>query len=163
MKALLTASLLLLSSNLWAASVAVEDAYVRSMPPTQTVTGAFMVFKNTTDSDRAVVSAESDVSDKAELHTHLHEDGVMKMRQVDKIDVPAGGETVLEPGGFHVMLIGLKQPLKLGQMVDIKFNIDDGSSMQIQAEVKTVMGGMKMNDDMDHKKMDHSKMKDMAN
>jgi len=163
MKALLTASLLLLSSNLWAASIAVEDAYVRSMPPTQTVTGAFMVFKNTTDSDRAVVSAESDVSDKAELHTHLHEDGVMKMRQVDKIDVPAGGETVLEPGGFHVMLIGLKQPLKLGQMVDIKFNIDDGSSVQIQAEVKTVMGGMKMKGDMDHKKMDHSKMKNMAN
>ena len=163
MKALLTASLLLLSSNLWAASVAVEDAYVRSMPPTQTVTGAFMVFKNTTDSDRAVLSAESDVSDKVELHTHLHEDGVMKMRQVDKIDVPAGGETVLEPGGFHVMLIGLKQPLKLGQMVDIKFNIDDGSSVQIQAEVKTVMGGMKMKGDMDHKKMDHSKMKNMAN
>ncbi len=163
MKALLAAFLLLSSSNLWAASVTVEDAYVRSMPPTQTVTGAFMVFKNTTGSDRAVVSAESDVSDKVELHTHLHEDGVMKMRQVEKIDVPAGGETVLKPGGLHVMLIGLKQPLNLGQMVDIKFNIDDGTSMQIQAEVKTVMGGMKMKGDMNHEKMDHSKMKNMAN
>ncbi len=163
MKALLATSLLLLSANLWAASVVVEDAYVRSMPPTQTVTGAFLVFKNSTDSDRAVVSAESDVSDKVELHTHLHEDGVMKMRQVDQIDVPAGGETVLEPGGFHVMLIGLKQPLKLGQMVDIKFYIDDGSSTQVQAEVKTIMSGMKMKGGMDHKKMDHSKMKTMEN
>ena len=87
----------------------------------------------------------------------------MKMRQVDQIDVPAGGETVLEPGGFHVMLIGLKQPLKPGQMVDIKFYIDDGSSTQVQAEVKTIMSGMKMKGGMDHKKMDHSKMKAMEN
>lgn len=144
MKALITASILLFSSNLWAASIIVEDSYVRHMPPTQTVTGAFMVFKNTTGSDLAVVSAESDVADKVELHTHLHEDGVMKMRQVDKIEVPAGGATVLEPGGLHVMLIGLKQPLELGQMVEIKLNIDDGSSTQIEAEVKSVMGGMKM-------------------
>jgi copper(I)-binding protein len=144
MKSFITASILLFSSSLYAASIIVEDPYVRHMPPTQTVTGAFMVFKNTTGSDLAVISAESNVADKVELHTHLHEDGVMKMRQVDKIEVPAGGETVLKPGGLHVMLIGLKQPLDQGQMVEIKFNLDDGSSTQIQAEVKSVMGGMKM-------------------
>jgi copper(I)-binding protein len=154
MKIIITAFLILLSSNLWAASVSIEGAYVRHMPPTQSVTGAFMTFKNTTDTDRAVVSAESDVAERVELHTHLHENGVMKMRQVEKIEVPAGGETVLAPGGFHVMLIGLKQSLELGQMVDIKFNFDDGSSEQIQAEVKSIMDGMKMNGgDMDHKKM----------
>jgi len=144
MKTLLTATLLLLSTNLWAASIIVEDAYVRHMPPTQSVTGAFMVFKNTSDVDRAVVSAESDVAGTVELHAHLHENGVMKMRQVDKIDVPAGGETILKPGGLHVMLIDLKQPLDLGQMVEIKFILDDGSSTQVQAEVQSVMKGMKM-------------------
>ena len=163
MKALIAASLLMLSSNLWAASIAVEGAYVRHMPPTQSVTGAFMVFKNTTDSDRAVISAQSDVADKVELHTHLHEGGVMKMREVDKIDIPAGAETVLEPGGLHIMLIGLKQPLDLGQVVDIELMLDDGSSVQVQAEVKTVMGGMNMKGDMGQQKMDHSKMKNMAN
>ncbi len=155
MKALLTASLLLLSSNVWAASIAVEDAYVRLMPPTQTVTGAFMVLKNASDDDRAVVSAESDVADKVELHTHQHENGVMKMRQVDQIEVPAGGETVLKPGGFHIMLIGLKQPLTLGQMVEIQMNMDDGSSTQVHAEVKSVMGGM---GNMDGMNMKHDKM-----
>ena len=144
MKAFITAAIFLFSSSLWAASIIVEDPYVRHMPPTQSVTGAFMVLKNTTGSDLAVVSAESDVADKVELHTHLHENGVMKMRQADNIAVPAGGATVLEPGGLHVMLIGLKQPLELGQMVEIKFNIDDGSSAQTQATVKSVMGGMKM-------------------
>jgi copper(I)-binding protein len=164
MKILLTASWLLLSTNLWAAAITIEDAYVRHMPPTQTVTGAFMVFKNASNSDRAVVSAQSNVADKIELHTHIHEGGVMRMRQVEKIDIPAGGEVILKPGGFHVMLIGLKQTLGLGQMVEIQFNFDDGSSEQIQAEVKSVMNGMKMQGGaMDHKKMDHSKMKTMQN
>ena len=164
MKAFLAASLLLLSTNLWAATIVIEDAYVRHMPPTQSVSGAFMVFKNTTSSDRAVVSAESNVADKVELHAHVHEGGMMKMRQVEKIDIPADGETILKPGGFHVMLIGLKQPLDLGQIVEIKFDFDDGSSQQIQAEVKSVMAGMKMQDDaMEHKEMDHSKMKTMQN
>ena len=164
MKALLTASLLLLSTNLWAATIVIEDAYVRHLPPTQTVTGAFMVFKNITNSDRAVISAQSNVADKVELHTHIHENGVMRMRQVEKIDVPAGGEVILKPGGYHVMLIGLKQPLDLGQVVEIQFNFDDGSSEKIQAEVKSVMNGMKMQEGaMDHKKMDHSKMKIMQN
>jgi copper(I)-binding protein len=154
MKIIITAFLILLSSNLWAASVSIEGAYVRHMPPTQTVSGAFMTFKNSTDKDRAVVSVESDIAERVELHAHLHENGVMKMRQVEKIEIPAGGETALAPGGFHVMLIGLKQPLELGQMVAIKFNFDDGSSEQIQAEVKSIMDGMKLNDgDMNHKKM----------
>ena len=77
--------------------------------------------------------------------------GVMKMRQVEKIEVPAGSETVLEPGGYHVMLIGLKQSLELGQKVAITVNFDDGSSVPVEAEVKTVMGGMKM----DKKPMEH--------
>ncbi len=159
MKTLIAVSLILLNSSVWAASVNVEGAYVRHMPPTQSVTGAFMTFRNTTDADREIVSAESDVAERVELHTHLHDNGVMKMRQVEKIEVPARGETVLAPGGFHVMLIGLKQPLELGQMVDIKFNFDDGSSEQIQAEVKSVMGGMKMSGG----NMDHKKMKSMGN
>ena len=156
MKSLFTALFVLLSASVWAGSVSVENAYVRHMPPTQKVTGAFMLLKNSSPEDRAAVSAESDIADRAELHTHLHENGMMKMRQVEKIDIPAGGETALEPGGIHVMLIGLKQPLDLGQIVAITLNFDDGSSTQVQAEVKTVMGGMKMKDKpMDQKSMEH--------
>jgi len=163
MKRLILATLVFLASSAWgsawAGSIEIKDAYVRHMPPTQSVTGAFMKLVNTSDADRAAVSAQSSVAGAVELHTHIHDGGVMRMRQVDKIDVPAGGMTELKPGGFHVMLIDLKGPLELGQMVDIKFNFDDGSSAEIEAEVKSVMGGMKMDGDMDHKKMDHSKMK----
>lgn len=162
--------LVVLSSSAWAGShgqqgsvelVEAKDAYVRHMPPTQSVTGAFMMLVNPTNSDRAAVSAESSVAGTVELHTHIHDGGVMRMRQVEKIEVPAGGMTELKPGGFHVMLIDLKEPLELGQMVDIKLNFDDGSSAEIQAEVKSVMGGMKMGGGMEHKKMDGMDHKQM--
>ncbi len=153
MKKLILAALLVLSSSAWAGSVEVKDAYVRHMPPTQSVTGAFMMLVNTTDTDRAAVSGSSSVAGTVELHTHIKDGEVMRMRQVEKIDIPAGGMTELKPGGFHVMLIDLKKPLELGQMVDITLNFDDGSSTEFQAEVKTVMGGMKMGGGMDHKKM----------
>lgn len=137
----------------------VKDAYVRHMPPTQSVTGAFMVLVNNSDANRAAVSGLSSVAGSVELHTHIHDGEVMRMRQVEKIDIPANGMTELKPGGFHLMLIDLKQPLDLGQMVDITLNFDDGSSTEFQAEVKSVMGGMKMDSGMDHNQMDHSKMK----
>lgn len=143
MKKIIAASLLLLSANLWAGPVSIEDAYVRHMPPTQSVTGAFMMLKNGSGQDAALVSAESDVSEKVELHTHIHDNGMMRMRQVERIDIPAHGETALKPGGFHIMLIGLKQPLEMGQMVSIKLNFADGSSEQVGAEVRSVMSEMK--------------------
>ncbi len=167
MKKILFAGLFALVSNSYAGPISIEDAYVRHMPPTQPNTGAFMLFVNSGDADRAAVSAESDVAEKVELHTHTNDNGVMRMRQVEKIDIPANGQTELKPGGLHVMLIGLKAPLSLGQMVNIKVNFDDGSNEVIQAEVKSVMAGMKMQDgmqnkQMNHGEMDHGSMKKMA-
>jgi len=152
----------MLSTSVGAATVEVKDAYVRLMPPTQKVTGAFLTLVNNSDTRRAAVSATSSVSKVAELHNHVNNNGVMQMRRVDKIEVPAGGSTELKPGGYHVMLINLIQPLELGQMVDITLNFDDGSSTEFQAEVKSVMAGMKMGGGMDKKKMEHGHMKPMG-
>jgi len=159
MKTLILSALLILSTTAGAVTVEVKDAYVRLMPPTQKVTGAFMTLVNNSDTARAAVSAKSSVSEVAELHNHINNDGVMQMRQVEKIEVPAGGTTELKPGGYHVMLINLTAPLKLGQMVDITLNFDDGSSTGFQAEVKTVMGGMKMGGGMGKKNMNPGQMK----
>ena len=164
MKKILIIAFCLFNFNAVAAGVVAEEAYIRLLPPTQKVTGAFMVLKNHSAENRAVVSAQSDVSASMELHTHVHDNGVMRMRQVEKIDVPAQGEAVLKPGGLHMMLIGLKQPLTLGQIVDIKLSFDDGSSDVIQAEVKKILSGMSgMKKKMQHQKtMDHGKMKEMT-
>lgn len=126
--------------------ISVSDAYARAVPPGQPNSAAFMVFKNGGDSDHAVVAATSSVSDVAELHTHTMANGMMQMRQVEKIDIPAGGETRLQPGGLHVMLIGLQSGLMPGGEVALTLSFEDGSSKQVAVPVRKIK--MKM---MQHK------------
>lgn len=120
-------------------SITVVDPYVRMAPPGAMATAAFMVLKNDGGKDAKLVRAENSVSKITELHTHLNEGGVMKMRQVPAIDIKAKGEAVLRPGGFHVMMIDLKTPLKDGDKVAITLGFEDGSSKQIEALVKKPM------------------------
>jgi copper(I)-binding protein len=116
-------------------NVSVQDPYVRLAPPNAAATGAFMVIRNTGDKDVKVIKADNPVSKATELHTHLNEGGVMKMRPVQAIEIKAKGEAVLKPGGLHVMMIDLKAPLKEGDSVPITLTFDDGSSKQVDAKV----------------------------
>ncbi len=137
-------SLILAGSAGWASAagnadlVTVVDPYVRLAPPNAKATGAFMVLKNTSDKEIKVTKAESTVSKVTELHTHINEGGVMKMRQVPDIAIAAKGEAVLQPGGLHVMLIDMKAPLKEGDNVSITLGFDDGSSKPIEAPVRKI-------------------------
>lgn len=79
------------------AKVEAVDGYVRLLPPGSPNTAAFMVLKNDADQPVKLVAAASAAAGRAELHTHLHENGVMKMRQVENIEIPAKGEAVLKP------------------------------------------------------------------
>ena len=134
---LLAAGLLFSAGVLAAAAdnVSVQDAYVRLAPPNAPATGAFMVIKNNGDKDVKVLKADNPVSKVTELHTHLNEGGVMKMRPVPSIEVKAKGQAVLQPGGLHVMMIDLKAPMKEGDVVPITLTFDDGSSKQVDAKV----------------------------
>lgn len=141
-------SLLLLlgaTSTIYASSISVENSYVRATPPSLPNSAAFMDLKNNSDKDISLVSATSTTSKVVELHTHDMKDGVMTMYQVPKIDIKANSSTVLKPGGFHIMLIGLnKKPLKEGQSVDLVLNFSNNESVKITAPVKKVMSGMMM-------------------
>jgi hypothetical protein len=117
-------------------SITVSDPYVRAPAPNAPATGAFMVIKNAGKADRKVVKGESPVAKVTELHTHVEEGGVMKMRPVPDFALRAGSEAVLKPGSLHVMLIDLKQPLKEGDVVPITLSFDDGSSLKVEAPVR---------------------------
>ena len=121
--------------------ISVSDAYIRLAPPGAMATGAYMVIRNAGPREVRVVKAASTVSLIAELHTHLNEGGVMKMRQVKDIPVPPGGEAVLKPGGLHVMLIEMRLPLREGDTVPITLGLDDGSSKQIGVPVRNPRSG----------------------
>jgi copper(I)-binding protein len=137
---------LLFTANLLAAgaaeSIAVEGAYARAVPPGQPNSAVFMVLKNSGDQDLALVSAESPASDVVELHTHTMDEGMMKMRKVDQIDLPAGETVTLEPGGLHVMLIGLKEQLVPGAEVTVTLGFGDGTSAELTAPVKAIKPAM---------------------
>lgn len=117
-------------------SVTITDPWVRMPPPGAKNTGAFMLLKNPTKSDRKLVAASNPASKVTELHTHVNEGGVMKMRQVPHIEVKAGGQAELKPGSLHVMLIDLVAPLKEGATVAITLTFDDGSSTVVNAPVR---------------------------
>lgn len=133
---------LCLSTSLYAGDAAdavqIEGAFARAVPPGQTNSAAFMNLTNRGDADHSLTTAESNASKVVELHTHLMEEGMMKMRRVEKIDLPAGETVRLQPGGLHVMLIGLERQLAEGENVDITLVFEDGSRSTLTAPVKKV-------------------------
>lgn len=128
--------------TLWAAGAAgaihAMEPSVRMAPPGQDQTGAYVTLHNADQRDHALVKAASPAARATELHTVVDEGGIKKMRPVPKIDIAAGGQTRLQPGGLHIMLIGLKQPLAEGTNVSITLTFEDGSSKDISAPVRAI-------------------------
>lgn len=133
-----------------AAAVTVSDAYARAVPPGQPNSASFMVLSNASAVDHALVGARSDAAETVELHTHNMKDGMMQMRRVQKIDIPAGAETRLQPGGLHVMLIGLKGDLQPGDELTLNLQFEDGSMLEVAAPVRKLQMKMMKHEGMKH-------------
>lgn len=144
MKQLFISGLLALSAAAWAqTTVKVEGAWVRGTVATQKSTGAFM--RLTPTANARLVEVKSPVAGVAEIHEMAMQNDVMRMRQVAGLDLAAGRTMELKPGGFHVMLMDLKQPLKGGELVPITLVFEDGArqrfTQEIQAPVTALGGG----------------------
>ena len=83
-----------------------------------------------------LLSASSDVATTAELHETIEQDGKMVMRPLPKVDVPAGGKLEMKSGGYHIMLLGLKQDLKPGETINVGLTFEKAGQMSVQARVK---------------------------
>lgn len=131
---LLSATLLLACSALQAQTVEVKDAWIRSTVQGQQGTGAFM---NITAKDAArLVGASSPVAGVVEVHEMKMEGDVMKMRAVPSLDLPAGQTVQLKPGGYHVMMMDLKQTLPKGSTVPLTLRFKDAKGAESQVELK---------------------------
>ncbi|NSX54566.1 copper chaperone PCu(A)C [Parasulfitobacter algicola] len=116
--------------------IMVTDPYARSSTPTSKSGAAFMSIMNHTDQDDRLISASSDAAARVELHTHKEEDGIMMMLEVEEGFPIAAGEThMLQRGGDHVMLMGLKQPLVQGEMIDVTLTFEKAGQVQVQIPV----------------------------
>lgn len=116
--------------------VEVIDPWAREIPPNMTTSAGFLTLKNNGSVEHKLVGAESPVTGMVELHTHINDQGVMRMRPVENMPIPAGGTTELKPGGLHLMLMMLKKPIKAGDKLPITLVFEDGSRKEIQAEVR---------------------------
>ena len=142
LKTLFVLSLVFISSLSFAKDIDVVSPYIREVPPGVTTSAAFLTLKNNTDKASSLVKVSSYAAKNIELHEHTHKDGMMEMRQVEKIIIPAQGETTLKPGGYHIMLIALTRKIKSGDKVTLELEFDNGDKQQIEAEVKRIMQGM---------------------
>jgi len=120
-----------------AAQVGVANPWVRGTVAGQKATGAFMQLKSATDT--ALVSAASPVAKIVEIHEMKMDAGVMKMRAVDGLSLPAGQTVELKPGGYHVMLMDLTQELRDGQSVPLTLTFADKAGKKSTVEVKATV------------------------
>jgi copper(I)-binding protein len=96
----------------------------------------YMTLTNSGSQVEALVSASSDAAQTVELHEVKNDGGVMKMRPVKSIPVPAKGKVELKPGGYHIMLLDLKRDLKAGEKVAVTLKFEHGGEMQVEAAVR---------------------------
>lgn len=123
-----------------AAQVAVEQPWARATPPGASVAGGYMVLRNAGAAGDRLVGASSPASARVELHVHVNDNGVMKMREVPGYDVPAKGAFELKPGGAHLMFMELKRPFKEGDKVPVKLKFEKAGEVSAEFVVGR-MGG----------------------
>ena len=115
-----------------------KNAWVRGTVPSQTATGAFMTITSTEDA--TLVGASSRIAGMSEIHQSSMRDGVNHMHGVEAVKLPAGQAVELKPGGYHLMLMGLSNPVGEGQKVPITLTVQDAkgkkSTVEVQADVR---------------------------
>jgi copper(I)-binding protein len=105
--------------------------------PTGTGNGAiYMTLMNEGDQADVLLSAETDVAEVVELHESRLEGDVMKMGPISNIEIPAGASVSLEPGGKHIMLINLKQPLTPGDTLTLILNFEQSGPLTVETEIR---------------------------
>jgi len=95
----------------------------------------FMQLRNADRTADRVIGASSPVAGRVEMHVTVREGDVMRMRQVESFEIPAGGSFELKPGGAHLMLMGLTQPLKEGESVPLTLELEKGGELRLEMRV----------------------------
>ena len=122
----------------------IEDGWVRPVPlmsglsegeTADVNSAAYMVLRNPSGEADRLIGATTTAARAVELHLSSLDDGIMRMRQVDAIEVPAQGEVRLEPGGYHLMLIGVTEPLEEGGEVAVNLHFDRAGEVTVRVPI----------------------------
>ncbi|MCH8502372.1 MAG: copper chaperone PCu(A)C [Aliidiomarina sp.] len=121
------------------ASVEVENFWLRESIPGQPNGAGFGKFVNSGSDDRVLVGASSTIAEDVEIHRHVRDGEQMRMEAMDALVIPAGEEVVLQPGGYHLMLMQLQRPLVVGEEHDLVLIFSDGTTIEVKVPVKSLV------------------------
>ncbi len=115
--------------------IVVRDAWIREPPPRSPAAG-YLTLENRGGEPVELVAVATEAAAQTEIHVMEHQDDRMTMRQVSALQLPAGEEVALKPGGTHLMLMELRQPLRDGDEVELMLRFGDGTEKRIQMSVQ---------------------------
>lgn len=118
----------------------VSDAWVRAAPPTATVMAGYLTLANPTDQPVTLTAAASPSFERVEMHDMTHENGVMKMRKLDQIEIAAGGTAELAPGGRHLMLIRPQRAFAVGDQIEVTLTVCGEHAQTVTLPVREAGG-----------------------
>lgn len=117
-------------------ALAVSDLVIREMPPTGDMAVAYLRIDNPTNTAHVVNYVHSDVADHIEVHRHIYDNGMMKMREVKHATIAAASSLVFKPSGYHLMLFGVHDRLVAGQEITVVFEFENVAPISVTGEVK---------------------------
>ncbi len=119
-----------------AGDIMIEGAFARATLPNQPVAGAFMMLNNVGDEADRLVSGETPIAGRVEIHEMAMDGDVMKMREIEGgLEIPAGEMVELKPGGYHVMFFDLSQALVEGEMFEVTLEFEKGGKVTLPVMV----------------------------
>lgn len=113
----------------------IEGVWSRAMPPSAPTGAVYFTVKNTGQHTDRLLGAQTERAGKTELHTHVHEGEIMRMQQVDSVELPAGSRVEFKPGGNHVMLFDLRQPLKAGERFSMTLTFEHAGEVPVDVSI----------------------------
>jgi periplasmic copper chaperone A len=126
---------LLLVARVADAQLSIDQAWARATAPGAPVAGGYMTIRNKSAAPDRLVGASSAAAARVELHVHIKEGEVMKMRQVRAYDVPANGSFELKPGGAHLMFVQIARPFKEGDKIPVKLRFEKAGEVSVEFAV----------------------------
>src|SRR5229473_5633312 len=116
----------------------VDHPWARATPAGAKTGAVYLTLMNSGSASGRLLSATTPVADKIQFHSVSEENGVSRMREMRAVEVAPGAKVTFSPGGMHIMLVGLKQPLKDGQVFPLTLNFEKASKVDVMVSVAKV-------------------------
>ena len=124
-----------IAHEITAGDLHIQHPWSRALPPVATTGAAYMVIQNQGAESDTLLGASTPIAEDVQLHEHVHHDDVMTMQRVDSIELAPGEQVEFAPGGYHVMLFGLQQPLVAGHTYPMTLKFAQAGDVNVEVHI----------------------------